>query len=254
MKPKSRRRKRKTLVLGPVPEIIGRIPRPYPSSQEQFGNLISKELRDIWIELLSDAERDELRRKQPVSPSAVEKLDTLILKQAETMGWRLGLSESVHIRFSEWDFEDNGPALFEKYGKALAIATRRFQKKERPPIDDPDLHIVKKETVHELRHLLRAIRAKFSPARIGPDSNQLIDFFQETISSEPAFFVHLEANINSWSQFIQANSTQIKPLLLAKRPSPASLFDSWFSWSKGLEQETVRQKISELGRFVRHRE
>jgi hypothetical protein len=42
-------------------------------------------------------------------------------------------------------------------------------------------------------------------------------------------------------------------LLHGKRTSPATLFDSWMAWSKGVEPETIRQKISELGKFFRDR-
>ncbi len=98
-------RKRPIPALGPIPQIISRIPRPYPRSPEHLGAFITKELFDIWEDLLSDAERGELQRSQP-SQAAVEKLDALILKQAETLGWRLALSPLVHLRFSEWDSYD----------------------------------------------------------------------------------------------------------------------------------------------------
>jgi hypothetical protein len=50
--------------------------------------------------------------------------------EAETLGWRLGLSALVHLRFREWGSCPNGPALFEPYGKALVKSGRRFQKLE----------------------------------------------------------------------------------------------------------------------------
>ncbi len=162
------------------------------------------------------------------------------------MGWRLGLSSLVHLRFSEWDSHPNGPALFEQHGKALAKAARRFQKLELPPIDDPDLYRVKQETVPELRLFLRNLRNAFSRRRVGLSSDELIDYFQKTVSAEGDAFIHLKTNISSWVQFFRANVTLTKPLLLGKRSSPGTLFDSWLAWSKGLEPETIRQKISEL--------
>ena len=57
--------------------------------------------------------------------------------------------------------------------------------------------------------------------------------------------------MNSWLQFFRADPISIKALLLRKRRSPAALFDSWLAWGKGVESETVRQKISALGRVVR---
>ncbi len=237
--------------MGPVPEIITRITRPYPPSAEDLGALITKELFDIWESILSETELHELRSAQPVSARTVEKLDALILKQTETMGWRLGLSALVHMRFSEWDSHSNGPEFFEQYGKALARSARRFQKRERPPIDDPELYRVKQETVPELRLFLRNLRNTFSGKRSQPSSGELIEYFQKTVSAEGDAFIHLKTNLNSWLQHFRENSISIKVLLNGKRASPAALFDSWLAWSKGFDPETIRQKISELGSFVR---
>jgi integrase len=243
-------RKRATPALGPVPQIITRIPRPYPPSAETLGAIITKELSYIWEGILSDSEIRELR-SQSVSASGVEKLDALILKQAETLGWRLGLSELVHLRFNDWDFQANGPVLFEKYGKALAKSARRMQKLEPPPIDDPDLYRGKQETVLELRLFLRSLRNAFSRLRRQPSSDELIEYFRTTISAAGDAFIHLKTNSNSWLQFFRADPISVKLLLHGKRAAPATLFDAWLAWGKGFEPETIRQKISELGRFVR---
>jgi hypothetical protein len=240
-------RRRATCALGPVPQIITRLPRPYPASPEELGILITKELYVIWATLISDPEQDQLRRLQHVSPIALEKLDALILNQAETMGWRLALSKLVHERFCEWDLKPNGPELFECFGKALARSARRFQKRELPPIDDPDLYLFKNETVAELRMLLRNLGNKFLTKRSGPTSDELIDCFRRTVSEGGDAFIRLKTNIGSWVKYLKAHSTTIRPLLLRKRVAPASLFDSWFGWCKGFEPETVRQRISELG-------
>jgi hypothetical protein len=223
----TRRRRQATAILGPIPQIIARIPHPYPPSGEGLGILITKELVDIWESILSDTELDELRGQQSVSASAVQKLDELILKQAETMGWRLGLSALVHLRFSEWDSCPDGPALFEQYGKALAKSARRFQKLEPPPIDDPDLYRGKQETVLELRLFLRNLRNAFSRKRRQPSSDELIDYFQKTVSAEGYAFIHLKTNLNSWLQFFRADPISVKLLLHGKRAAPATLFDAW---------------------------
>jgi hypothetical protein len=223
---------------------------PYPPSAEILGALITTELLHIWENfVLSEAELDDLRRSTP-SLQAIEKLDALILRQAETMGWRLALSPLVHLRFSEWDSRPDGPMLFEQYGRALKKSARLFQKREPPPIDDPQLYPFKEESVEELRRCLRQMRNAFSGRRAGPSLDELIDYFQKTVSAEGSALVHLKTNIDSWIEFFRANSTMIKPLLLRKRGSPAALFDNWFAWGKGLEPETIRQKISEPGKFL----
>jgi hypothetical protein len=257
MKSETRRkgRKRRTgargTPLGPIPQIIARIQRPYPPSAEALGALITKELFDLWESILSESESNELRGPQSVSATTVEKLDALILRQAETMGWRLGLSPLLHLRFWDWDLQPNGPTLFERYGKALAKSARRFQKRELLPLDDPDLYHLKIETVPELRLFLRNLRNEFSRRRVRPPADELIEYFQKTVSAEGDAFIRLKANCNSWAQYFRADSMRMKLLLYEKRVAPAALFDSWLAWSKGFEQETIRQKISDLGRFVR---
>jgi hypothetical protein len=253
MKSVSRGKKRRQadVVLGAVPHIIARIPRPYPPSPEDLGALITEQLVNIWTGILSDKELRELQGKNPATATTFDKLDALILKQAETMGWRLGLSSLVHLRFCDWDFQPDGPNLFERYGKALAKSARCFQKKRPVPIDDPDLYRHKREAVPELRLFLQNLRSAFSRRRTGPSFDELIEYFEGTVSAQGDAFVHLRANLNSWTQYFRANPTSIKLLLHGKRISPATLFDSWCAWGKGLEPETIRQKISELGRLFR---
>jgi hypothetical protein len=215
-----------------------------------LGARVTKELLEIWEGILSDAERRDLLGPESRSETSVEKLDALILKQAETMGWRLALSELVRRRFSEWDISPNGAALFEQYGKAVAKAVRRFQRLEPPPLDDPNLYRFKQESVPELRMFLRSLRTAFSRRRVGPSSDELIEHFKKTILAGDAAFLHLKTNIDLWVMFFRTNSTLARPFLLGKRASPGALFDCWFAWTKGLEPETIRQKISELGKFV----
>lgn len=248
------RRKQQLPELGPVPLLISRLPRPYPTSQEQFGDLITKELLHIWMEIMSDSERVDFSHSRPVPRALHDKFDALILKQAETMGWRLCLSSGVQWRFSEWDQQPNGPELFERYGKALAKSARRSQRLELPPIDDPDLHLLKKEMVRELRELLHNIRNEVSTAQRSRNTDELIDLFEETVSDKTRSFIRLKTNSKHWIQFFRENSAYLKELFLKKRASPAALFDEWLAWCQGRDPETVRQEISGLGRFARARE
>jgi hypothetical protein len=166
-------------------------------------------------------------------------------------GLAIGPEPARTVRFAEWDSLSNGPTLFELYGKALAKSARRFQKREPPPIDDTDLYGLKQETVQELRRLLRSLRSAFSRRRVSPSLDEIIDYFQKTVLAKGDACIHLKTSMNSWLQFFRADSISVKLLVHGKRTSPAALFDSWFAWCKGLEPETIRQKISELGRFVR---
>lgn len=248
MAPNRKDRKRLVPRIDPVPEIISRIPRPYPPSAKELGKLVSDELYRIWISILS--KQDHVISGEFTS-AAFEKLDALILKQTETLGWRMTLSEIVHMRFFSWDFQPNGPALFREFGKALAKSALRFQKEELPPIDDPDLHLAKKETVKELRQLLHKLRKATVSRRTAPTSHELIALFESAVSADDASFPYLKANIDSWIHFFRTHSTSVKPFVLGKRVSPASLFDSWLAYCKGRDPETVRQMVSELGKFGR---
>jgi hypothetical protein len=87
---------------------------------------------------------------------------------------------------------------------------------------------------------------------VSPTSDEIVDYFRKTLVAEGDAFIHLKANMNSWLEFFGANSISVKLLLHGKRTSPAALFDSWFAWCKGLQPETVRQQISELGQFFRN--
>lgn len=244
-------RKRAVPNVGPVPQIIARLPRPYPASAEEVGTLVTNELVDIWKSILSESEIREFQWQQKVSKPALEKLDALILKQAETLGWRLGLSPLVHWRFSEWDVQSNGPTLFERYGKALAKSALIAQKRALPPIDDPELYRVKLQTVAELRQLLRNMRRAFSKRRSSPSLDEMLDHFQKTVSADGDAFPYLKTNLNSWLKYIRAHSTSIKVPLRGTRSSPATLFDAWLAWSKGMDPETIRQTISDLGKLSR---
>ncbi|MGB0013941.1 MAG: hypothetical protein WBQ03_20230 [Candidatus Sulfotelmatobacter sp.] len=59
--PRRKNHKRATFSLGPVPQIIARIPRPYPALGKASGGLITTELFSIWeTSFLSEAELDDL--------------------------------------------------------------------------------------------------------------------------------------------------------------------------------------------------
>jgi hypothetical protein len=237
--------RRELPALGPTPQIIARIPRPYPSQQE-FGALITSELANIWVSVLTEAER--VRFASNELSVNYEKLDALILKQAETFGWRLSLSEMVQRRFSEWDLLPDGPDRFERFGKACARSARIFQKIERPPIDDPDLRRVKAETVGELRLLLKTLRGVFSVRRTKLTMAAILQRFAAAVAEEPDTFRYLHTNLESWLMFFETNALSIKALAFGQRPSPATMFDSWLAWSKGHDADSIRQHLSRISK------
>jgi hypothetical protein len=156
------------------------------------------------------------------------------------------LSELVQFRKSEWDLQPNGPEKHKKYGLAVARSARIMQRKELPPIEDPDQWRVKQETVEELRILLKNLRAKFALQRKGLTPEDAHSLFAATVSDSPESFPHLAANAERWSKFFEENEDVLRPMTLGERAKPAALYDEFLAWSTGWDQDSIRQTISRL--------
>jgi hypothetical protein len=250
-------------VLCPTEQLIALIPRPFPPSQEKFGEVITNGLLEILLNgVLTEDERESLATEAESlqsgknEPSATderrnEKLDALILKQAETFGWRISLSEMVQGRFRVWEELPNGSERFERFGRACARAVRIMQKKERPPIDDPGLRRSKIVAVGELRLLLKNLRNEFSITRTTPTTSAILERFAAIVTAEPDTFDYLHQNLDSWKKFFkdEYGSSSMKALAFGRRLPPAELFDSWLAWSKGYEPDSVRQQLSRMAKI-----
>jgi hypothetical protein len=231
--------------------IISRIPHSGMTA-EQWGIAVDNELIEFWMRDMSASERktlvfDDMGRLilDNVSSELFAKLDSIILEQAQSMGWRIGLSELVRFRFSCWDLEHDGPDKHKKYGVACRRSARIFQHLERPPLD-PDQWLVKKETVEELRLVLKTLRASFALRRDirNPDVHE---FFYSAIAASPQSFPHLFADLKRWQMFCEKKPLALAPLVTSDRPQPATLYDEFLSTCSGWEQETLRQAITRLG-------
>lgn len=231
-----------------VPQIISRIERREGMPPEELGNLITRELDDITVYFLSKTECQKFAG--PTQDGADEEsissiLDAVILKQAETLGWRLLLSIRVQWRLSEWEQHPHGPELHEHLGKALAKSSRILQGKELPPIDNPDLISTQAATTEELRVVLLRMREVFAPRHASPDDKEVLELFV-TIVSDSEDHSRLKANLAQWRQFFEANPASLKLQVFGKHLSPVALFLDWLAFCKGHEVETLRKKISSL--------
>jgi hypothetical protein len=249
-------------VLGPTEQLIALVRQPFPPSQEKFGEVITNGLVEIlWNSVLTEAERGSLETEAELlkGPSVAdekrnEKLDALILKQAETFGWRISLSEMVQARFRVWEELPNGSERFEQFGRACARAVRIMQKKEPPPIDDPGLRRSKFVAVSELRLLLKNLRNEFSIARTTPTAAVILERFAAIVTAEPDTFEYIHQNLDSWKKFLkdEYGSSSIKALAVGARSSrisPAGLFDTWLASSKGYATDSVRQQLSRMAKI-----
>jgi hypothetical protein len=232
-------------------QIISRIPHQGMSG-EQWGVVVENELLEIWIEWLSAKELEEVNKAGLLgaSKSAFKKLDEIIIDQAQTVGWRMGLSLLVQFRFSEWDNQQDGPELHDKFRLAVVNSARIMSRQKLPPITDPDQHAVKEETVSELRPLLTNLRNGLALRRSRPSSAEVHQLFLDSVSNAPESYPHLAANAKRWGAFFDANPDTLLPLVVNEknRVTPASLYDEFLSWCTGWKPGPLREAISRLGK------
>lgn len=232
-----------------VPLLVHAIPYEHYRNLERLSTLITWCLAAIWESLLTKEERKHWHRWSPgqaeMPSSFFLKLDALILYQAETLGWRLMLSPLVNLRLKAWHEQTDGADLVEEFQKGIARAARILERKELAPINDPGLHSFKREMTRELRILLRRFR-RSRPLRSGP--KELIEDFRDLVTRTDEFPL-LRANLDSWLDFLSyTRAIALINAAVGKRSSPAALFDEQRAWGTGYGQETLRQKISRLGR------
>jgi hypothetical protein len=128
---------------------------------------------------------------------------------------------------------------------ALNQNARILHHLDKPPVD-PELGVVKEETVRELRVILRATHNHLTSARRSLSLAEQFTHFRDAIMEGDA--PHLQANLESWTYFFTHapgdQKAEIKDMLAAKRA--ADLYNAWIASSTGYTRETLRQKISSL--------
>jgi hypothetical protein len=235
-----------------MPQIITRIQWHPEISRDELDKQITEQLMEIWGGQLSRKERQHATQTgrgaaTEIANGMFSKFDAVILKQAETLGWRLLVSSAVQERMSEWWIqESNGPEMFERLGKALAKSARIVQKRELPPIDDPDLVAGQKQMIRELRVVFREMKKMFSQRHADPTEDKVVECFIRIVSDSGASYGLLRANLDQWRKFFEDEPTLLKVRALGPRPSPATLFLDWLKWCKGHKTETIRKTISAL--------
>lgn len=229
-------------------QIIARIPQKGMSGEE-WGFVVENELKKLWLESMSESERDafsesvEQRRLEVLPKRLLNRLDRLILTQAGTLGWRIRLSKLVQFRMSDWDSMANGPENFRQMGIAEARSARILQRRELAPLD-PDLRAVKQETVSELRLLLKTLRAYFAMTRRW-SSEDMRERFATTIAESSETFPHVSANLDRWMKFLEENRNTLTPTT-HDRIKPGALYDEFLAWCTGRDPEALRQAIAQL--------
>ncbi len=241
-----------------MPQIVARIKWHDGMSRRELDKAISRELIKIWHTTWSEKERQlraeiERGKHDDLLLELMSKLDRIILRQAETLGWRLLISTRVLRRISMWDADENGSDLFIRLGKALAKYVRIVQGKELPPIDDPDLVSAQAQTVRELRSVLPRVKQEYSAMRSSPNARKLSESFVRIVTDSKEKLPSLKANLLRWVWFFAENPAMLKAQIIRKRLSPSGLFLEWYSFCKGHEPETLRKKISSMRRLKANR-
>lgn len=245
-------------VTGPMPQIIAQILQQ-GNDRNKWDTNITYGLATMWLDRVPPADLKIASGKgllwlTQMSPEAVKELDEIIIRQAATLGWRTGLSELVCWRMSEWELASEGPILLRRYHRAIERAARIFQGREKPPLDDPGLYLCKVETVKELRALLSELRDAYQARFCDPPGDLeavLAARFLEVVKRRSKSFPFLAINYSWWNGFFKEQPTILRVHLVGVRLRPASLFDSWLSWCKGVDDEWLRQTISRLGSSLR---
>jgi hypothetical protein len=251
-RPKNRRRQ------DAMPQIISRIKWHDGMSRRGLDKTITKELVEIWYGTWSENELQqkamiEQGKRDELLPEVLSKLDRIILRQAETLGWRLFISTRVLHRISMWEADGKGANLFLRLGKALAKSVRIVQRKELSPIDNPDLVLAKDRTIRELKSVMRKMKRVISARGNSPKAGELSESFVRIVLDSGEKFPNLKGNLLRWVWFLQENPTSLMAHTFGKRrPTPAALFYEWLSFCKGHDAETLRKMISSLHRLPRN--
>jgi hypothetical protein len=241
--------------LDPVPEIMSRISHNGNPAED-----IHDKLLKVWEGCMSKGEYDAWCRclqgeadATALPPAVFDKLNKLILHQAETVGWRMESSLLVRDRFRAWEMLPNGPELFEQYWKACALALRYQRGEVPPPIRDPYLPQFKDDTVAELKKLLSLLRDHFAQS-FGPITTEaLVQRWNEFVFDPQLELIHLQNTIGAWVQYLRIDGsalgeqyTRIDKTTLDDM-TPGALFDSWWGWCKRRSPETARQEVCKIG-------
>jgi hypothetical protein len=208
--------------------IISTLPREFESIEE-LGACITEGLAEGFD-------------PQNATPATWRLLDKRILKETETLGWRIFTSELVRTRLCAWEVEPEGIERYRSLGEALNKFARTMHRRK-PPLD-PRIRENKRETVNELRLAFKVLRAALRTSRRKPASRELLLQFQRIIAEGD--FPYLNLNPDSWVGFFAAKAAFVTRQLDNSRFSPAAIYDAWLAWATWYEQETLRQKISLL--------
>jgi len=248
-----------------MPDRLRRNANPDDAWRKEVGDFIGEQFlmilaNYVWsAEEVQAAERLHSDRASAddlaLRPRLTAKLDALILRESEELGWSLIRNSGVIMqRVDSWDNMHGGAALFTEWGKRLAIATRIRHGQKRPRISDNLIEYKSKlKTVAELQRVAAKLRALDLDDRLPTRDAQvkaIISAIGSIIQRDSRKLSQLADpfNLKLWMDFFQANEDAVFELL-AKSPRLSHLYDRWRAWyTRGVSPEKMRVLISLSGR------
>ena len=182
-------------------------------------------------------------------------VDEAICEYAGIIGARIFLSPPVYERVAQWEAEPNGPELYEKLGKMLALRVRVSRGQAKAPID-PRLKQARPEFIREVKMLRNLLTAKL-PNRSPLDANRPLD--ANTIHSLAFGLIadrsqKLDNLLGNWSAirgFIEGKTEgkeRYSPLveLIMGSVTTAVFVDEFLGYTTNRSGEALRQAIAGL--------
>jgi hypothetical protein len=211
-----------------------------------FYNALPQQKKDLFDQLKSDSACDD-----NVKHILEKEFDAFILSQAQCLGWRILLSDTILARIAKWEIpaEKDGPRLFDELGKSLALHAGILRGEARRPVPR-EMYGFREKTKPELKVLLRKtklfIAANRPRGRQGWD--EIIAYICRQIEGDSETFPILGGRLRGLKGFLWylQDSYPDTPASLAER-TPADFFKEWAGWAENRDPEALRQDVSKLG-------
>lgn len=226
-----------------------RIPPVPPDEREKLCRAMESEVGISLAKLLSSSDLEryklpgEAERDNELTARIFAALDRVILERAPALGFFLFYSTLVMDRLAQWrDYEPNGPDLYEKLGKALALGARARQGKAKLPVT-PWTPQFKQEIQRELGSLNKLLRARVPSQPRRRTAKDWHDAVREIVHRQDCPFPWLLQNWPAFERFLGAEPEPFKQFCNGDL-TPALFVNEWIARGLNRDPESTRQAIS----------
>jgi hypothetical protein len=178
----------------------------------------------------------DLESHTPEEGEAIaELLDTFIIFQAKTLGFRVYLCETVLQRMRAWEkMPGGGLTRTEQLGEAVAHAVRVLQDpRAKVQLGGADFRAYKRAIVPELRLLMGQVSSTFGSKRREPSFSEVRKWVGCQVRQSPMVFPLLLSNVDSFEDYlVYIEGKKGAPAMRFARGlvPPAEIFDYWHAW------------------------